>query len=154
MIKLGQEDKAPDFELIDQDGKKISLDGYKGRKVLLYFYPRANTPGCTKQACSVRDSHSKLQGLGVIPVGISPDTPDQQKKFNDKYNLKFPLLSDSDHKVAEAYGAWGEKNMYGKKVMGILRSSFLIDEEGVIINSWYKVKPDDTVPKALEAIDS
>jgi len=152
MIKLAKGNKAPNFELIDQDGKKISLEGFKERKVLLYFYPKADTPGCTKQSCNVRDSLKKFQTLGVAAVGISPDKPSKQKKFNDKFDLKFPLLSDEDHRIAEAYGAWGEKSMYGKKYMGIIRSSFLIDEEGAVMEAWYKVKPDETVPKALNVL--
>jgi thioredoxin-dependent peroxiredoxin len=152
MPKLTKGDKAPDFELIDQDIKKISLEGFKGRRVLIYFYPKADTPGCTKQSCNVRDSIKKLQTSGIIAIGISPDSPEKQKKFNDKFGLKFPLLSDTDHKVAEAYGVWGEKNTYGKKVTGIIRSSFLLDEEGTIIEAWYNVKPDDTVSNAMDAL--
>lgn len=152
MGKLKKGDKAPDFALIDQNGATVKLSDYLGRKLLVYFYPKADTSGCTKQACSVRDALPDFSVLGVVAVGISPDKPDKQKKFDDKYGLTFPLLSDTDHAVAEAYGVWGEKNSYGNTSMGIIRSSFLIDEEGNVINSWYKVSPLDTVPKAKEAL--
>ena len=152
MAELKPGDKAPDFALRDQTGKTVSLKDYRGKKLLLYFYPKADTPGCTKQACSIRDSSSDLSGLGADALGISPDEPDLQKKFDDKYGLGFPLLADVDHSVADAYGAWGEKSMYGKNYMGIIRSSFLIDEQGRIAGAWYKVKPEDTVPKAVEAM--
>lgn len=153
MAKLKQGDIAPSFTLQDQSGNKISLSDYKGRKLLLYFYPKADTPGCTKQACSIRDSSQQLANKGTAALGISPDKPEQQEKFDTKYSLGFPLLSDMDHKVAEAYGAWGEKKMYGKTYEGIIRSSFLIDEEGKIFEAWYKVKPLDTVPVALDLMD-
>lgn len=152
MPKLKPGDPAPDFELEDQEGKKIRLSDYTGRKLLLYFYPRADTPGCTKQACSIRDARQELADAGVAALGISPDKPGAQQKFDSNYGLGFPLLSDPDHKVAEAYGAGGEKSMYGKTMQGIIRSSFLIDEEGEIIQAWYKVKPEDTVPQAKAAL--
>ncbi len=145
-------DTAPAFELEDQEGNKIKLDDFRGRKLLLYFYPKADTSGCTKQACSIRDSGVELSGRGVAALGISPDKPDKQKKFDQKYGLGFPLLSDADHSVADAYGAWGEKSMYGKTYEGIIRSSFLIDGEGKIVQAWYKVQPADTVPNALGAL--
>lgn len=150
MAQLKQGDKAPGFSLKDQSGKEVSLNDYTGKKLLLYFYPKADTPGCTKQACSIRDSSSDLDKSGVAALGISPDQPDKQQKFDTKYGLGFPLLSDPDHKTAEAYGVWGEKKMYGKTSMGIIRSSFLIDENGNIEKSWYKVKPLDTVANVLE----
>jgi peroxiredoxin Q/BCP len=143
---------APRFSLKDQSGRTVTLDDYKGRKLLLYFYPRADTPGCTKQACSIRDSDAQLRAKGVAALGISPDEPGDQAKFDKKYGLGFPLLSDPDHKVAEAYGAWGEKMSQGKKVVGIIRSSFLVDEQGKIAAVWYKVSPEDTVPNALAAV--
>ncbi len=152
MKKLGKGDKAPDFTLKNQNGEEISLSRFKGKKVLLYFYPRANTPGCTKQACSVRDHLPDLGEKRIESIGISPDTPDQQKTFEDKYNLNFTLLADEERKVAEAYGAWGEKSMYGKKYMGIVRSAFLIDEQGNIMESWYKVKPLETVSNVLKIV--
>jgi len=145
-------DRAPDFNLQDQDGARAALSDFRGRKLLLYFYPKADTPGCTAQACSVQENLLDLAGLGVDAVGISPDPPDRQKKFARKYKLSFRLLSDPQHRVAEAYGAWGEKSMYGKKYEGILRSSFLIDGTGSILSAWYKVSPKDTVPLAREAL--
>jgi len=154
MGQLKRGDKAPSFSLSDQDGNKVKLADFKGKKVLVYFYPKANTSGCTKQACSVRDAEPDLTSAGVAAVGISPDKPDQQKKFDEKHGLGFPLLSDLDHSVAKAYGAWGEKKMYGKTYEGIIRSSFLVDEKGKIVDAWYKVKPADTVPKAKQALDS
>ena len=119
-------DKAPAFTLLDQDGNKVKLSDFKGRDVLVYFYPKADTPGCTKQACGLRDVMPKV-GKTVV-LGISPDKPAKQKKFDEKYSLGFPLLSDPEHTVAEAYGVWGEKKNYGRTYMGIIRSAFLIDE--------------------------
>ena len=153
MAKLKKGDKAPVFNLADQDGKKVTLADFKGKKLLLYFYPKANTGGCTKQAISVRDAKGDLDRLGVAAVGISPDLPAAQKKFDTKQDLGFPLLSDPDHKVADAYGTWGEKTMYGKKYDGIIRSSFLIGEDGKIMDAWYKVSPKDTVPRAMKTLE-
>lgn len=150
MLKPG--DRAPDFVLEDQDGTRVHLSDYRGKKLLLYFYPKADTPGCTKQACSIRDAKDDLSSLKVFSIGISPDTPVKQKKFDSKHSLGFPLLSDPDHATAEAYGVWNEKSMYGKKFMGIVRSSFLIDENGTIVKAWYNVSPKDTVPFAKEAL--
>jgi peroxiredoxin Q/BCP len=152
MQRLEPGDKAPPFSLDDQSGKVVSLSDYAGRRLLVYFYPEADTPGCTKQSCSLRDARSDLSSLDVDVVGISPDDPDKQGKFDRKYGLGFPLLSDPDHSVAETYGVWGEKSAYGKTYMGIIRSSFLIDEDGAIAQAWYKVKPEETAPKALEAL--
>ena len=152
MTQLKAGDRAPAFSLPDQEGKVVKLSGFKGRKVLVYFYPKANTSGCTTQACAVRDAMPDLSKLGVAAVGISPDAPEQQKKFDDKHTLGFPLLSDPDHKVADGYGVWGEKSMYGRKYEGIIRSAFLVDERGRIAASFYKVSPKDTVPKAMQAL--
>jgi len=152
MAKLKSGDVAPQFSLLDQHGQRVALTAYRGRKLLLYFYPKADTPGCTKQACSIRDHRQELTGLGVAVLGISPDQPEAQRRFDEKYQLGFPLLSDPDHAVAEAYGAWGEKRVYGKVTQGIIRSSFLLDERGVITHTWYQVKPEGTAPKVQEAL--
>jgi peroxiredoxin Q/BCP len=152
MAKLNVGDQAPPFSLEDQNGRTVSLSDFRGTKLLLYFYPKADTPGCTRQACSVRDAAESLQESDAAAVGISPDPPAQQKKFDRKYDLGFPLLSDPDHRVAQAYGAWGQKSRYGKTYEGIIRSSFLIDEDGTILQVAYNVKPEDTVPKAQEML--
>jgi len=153
MAHLKEGSKAPAFALQDQDGKTVKLADFKGRKLLVYFYPKADTPGCTTQSCSVRDSKKELAKLGVAVVGISPDKPSKQLAFDQKYGLGFPLLSDADHAVAEKYGVWGEKVNYGRTYMGIIRSSFLIGENGKIARAWYKVSPKDTVPNARAALD-
>jgi len=152
MAELKKGARVPEFSLKDQDNNTLSLSQFKGRKLLVYFYPKADTPGCTTQACSVQEAMPDLTRLGIAAVGISPDNPGKQKKFADKYGLHFPLLSDPDHSVAESWGAWGEKSMYGKKYDGIIRSSFLVDENGTLVEAWYKVSPSDTVPNALAAL--
>ncbi len=149
MSTLQKGQKAPDFTLPDQSGKEVSLSDYAGRKVLVYFYPKADTPGCTTQSCAVRDALGQLAERGVAAIGISPDPPDRQAKFDTKFNLGFPLLADEHNAVADAYGVWGEKTMYGQVYMGIIRSSFLIDEEGLVAEAWYKVSPGATVPNVL-----
>ena len=151
--KLAPGRPAPDFSLRDQDGKTVKLSDFRGRRVLLYFYPKADTPGCTTQSCAVRDARQDFKKLKVEALGISPDTPEDQKKFDVKFSLGFPLLADTDHATATAYGVWGEKTSYGKTSMGIIRSSFLVDEKGLIARAWYSVKPDETVPKAKEALE-
>ena len=143
-------DKAPAISLSDQSGATVKLASFKGRKVLVYFYPKADTPGCTKQACGLRDIAGEV-GDTVI-VGISPDKPAALAKFDTKYSLGFPLLSDPDHAVAEAFDVWKEKSMYGKKYMGIERSAFLIDEKGKVAEAWYKVSPADTPTNLLKAL--
>jgi thioredoxin-dependent peroxiredoxin len=148
MLKPG--DKAPDFALLDQDGNEVSLSGQAGHKVLVYFYPKADTPGCTTQACGLRDILGDIGDTRVL--GISPDKPAKQKKFDDKYSLGFPLLADEDHGVAEAYGAWGEKSMYGRTYMGIIRSAFLVDEAGLVAEAWPKISPKDTPKNLLKAL--
>ena len=145
---------APAFSLSDQSGNKVRLADFKGKKLLLYFYPKAGTSGCTIQACSVRDAMPDLKKVGIAAAGISPDEEAALKKFDENNELGFPLLSDANHKVAKKYGVWGEKSMYGKKFMGIIRSAFLIDEKGKIADAWYKVKPSDTVPNAIEALEA
>jgi thioredoxin-dependent peroxiredoxin len=142
--------EAPEFNLEDQNGTWVNLSGLRGHKVLVYFYPRADTPGCTTQACGLRDILGDIGTTSVI--GISPDTPAKQAKFDQKYGLGFPLLADIDHAVAESYGVWVEKSMYGKKYMGIERSAFLIDEGGKLENVWYKISPKDTPIKLLDAL--
>jgi peroxiredoxin Q/BCP len=149
-LKVG--DKAPAFSLQDQSGKTVSLAQFKGRKLLVYFYPKANTPGCTIQSCSVRDARPVFGKRGVAVIGVSPDTPAAQQKFDEKFGLGFPLLADTGHEMADAYGVWGEKSMYGRKYFGIVRSAFLIDEKGKIAGSWYKVSPADTVPEAMASL--
>ncbi len=143
-------DRAPAFTLIDQDGTKVKLSDFKGRKVLVYFYPKADTPGCTTQSCGLRDIRDDIGDTAIL--GISPDAPDKQKKFDDKYGLGFPLLADTDHAVAEKYGVWGEKKNYGRTYMGIIRSAFLVDEKGKIEQSWPKISPKDTPTKLVQAL--
>jgi peroxiredoxin Q/BCP len=142
-------DPGPPFALPDQQGHTVRLEDLRGRKVLVYFYPEADTPGCTTQSCDLRDHRQDLAGIGAEVVGISPDQPEAQLAFDRKYDLRFPLLSDPDHSVAEAWGAWGEKTRNEKTYEGIIRSSFLVDEDGRIERAWYGVKPEDTVPNAL-----
>jgi len=152
MTKLEPGDAAPAFALTDQHGNTVALGDYSGRKLLVYFYPEADTPGCTTQSCDLRDHRQEFARLGVDVVGISPDAPDKQLAFDTKYGLGFPLLADTDHQVATAWGTWGEKQNYGKTYMGITRSSFLVDEDGNIEQAWYRVKPENTVPKAQQAL--
>ncbi len=141
---------APNIKLLNQDGDTVALSSFKGRKVLIYFYPKADTPGCTTQSCALRDIAEEI-GDTVI-IGISPDAPVKLKKFDDKYSLGFTLLSDEDHAVAEQFGVWVEKSMYGRKYMGVQRSSFLIDEKGRIERAWPKISPKDTPTQLLKAL--
>jgi peroxiredoxin Q/BCP len=152
MAPLHPGDDAPDFALLDQAGRTVRRSDFAGRKLLIYFYPRAGTPGCTRQACAVRDAGDELERAGVATVGISPDVPERQARFDRRRRLGFPLLSDPDHTVAEAYGAWGPKSFLGKAYQGTIRSSFLIDEDGKIAAAWYRVRPRDTVPNVLAAL--
>lgn len=142
--------RAPAFHLPNQHGTKVRLSSLKGRKVLVYFYPKADTPGCTTQACGLRDIADQI--ADTVVVGISPDTPEQLAEFDEKYGLGFTLLSDADHAVAEKYGVWVEKNMYGRKYMGVQRSAFLVDEDGKLVESWPKISPKDTPTKLLAAL--
>ncbi len=150
MAELTPGDRAPAFHLADQAGVKHRLSEYKGRKVMVFFYPRANTPGCTTQACGLRDVADQV-GDTVI-IGISPDLPAKLESFDTKHSLGYTLLSDPDHEVAEKFGVWGEKKLYGKAFMGIIRSAFLIDEAGKVEQAWYKVSPKDTPTKLLAAL--
>lgn len=145
-------DHAPPFSLLDQAGDTVSLSDFAGRRLLVYFYPKADTPGCTTQSCAVRDAREDLSSLGVDVVGISPDEPDAQSRFDQRFGLGFSLLSDPDHAIAQAYGVWGEKMNYGRTYMGIIRSSSLIDGDGRVAQAWYKVSPKDTVPRARKAL--
>ncbi|HRW37217.1 MAG: thioredoxin-dependent thiol peroxidase [Acidimicrobiales bacterium] len=143
-------DRAPAFHLPNQDGDKVRLSSFKGRKVLVYFYPKADTPGCTTQSCALRDIAGDIGDTAI--VGISPDAPEKLKRFDEKYGLGFTLLGDTDHAVAEAYGVWGEKKNYGRTYLGIIRSAFLIDEKGKISHAWPKISPKDTPTKLLKAL--
>ena len=150
MLSIG--DPVPPFTLLDQDGTPWNVADARGHRVLVYFYPRADTPGCTQQACGLRDILPELGTTAV--VGISPDKPASLAKFAAKYSLGFTLLSDSDHSVAEAYGVWQEKKLYGKVSMGIVRSAFLVGTDGRLEQVWYKISPKDTAVKLLEAVGS
>lgn len=145
-------DAAPSFALLDQHGETVRLEDFRGRKLLVYFYPEADTPGCTVQSCDLRDHRQELGGIGLDVVGISPDAPPKQLAFDQRYHLGFPLLADEDHAVADTWGAWGEKHRGGHTYVGIVRSSFLVDEQGRIARAWSPVKPEDTVPNALAAV--
>ena len=152
MAKLAVGDKAPAFALKDQHGKLVRLSSFKGKRVVVYFYPKADTPGCTQQSCNLRDAFPQLKKLKAVVVGISPDPVEKQLKFDEKYELGFPLLSDTDHKVATAWGVWGQKTLYGRKFMGIVRSAFVVDEQGKLAGVFYKVSPKLTVSLAEDAL--
>lgn len=144
--------KAPAFNLTDDQGKKVKLSDLKGKLVVLYFYPRDDTPGCTRQACAFRDCQKEVIKLGAVVLGISTDSVDSHQRFRDKYHLNFPLLSDPEHKVCELYGAWREKNMYGKKSMGIQRSTYLIDADGKVAKLWKRVQVDGHDQSVMMAV--
>ena len=152
MIEEGK--KAPAFAVKDQSGKTVKLADFAGKYVVLYFYPKDDTPGCTKEACSFRDDHSKLQKAGAVVLGVSPDDEKRHGKFIAKYELPFSLLADTDHALAEKYGAWGEKSLYGKKYLGIIRSTFLIGPDGKVAKVWPKVKPEGHAAEVLAAIQA
>jgi peroxiredoxin Q/BCP len=143
---------APDFTLPDADGQQVSLSGLRGRKVIVYFYPAASTPGCTTQACDFRDSLASLQAAGFAVLGVSPDAPEKLRRFRDEEGLTFPLLSDPDRQVLEAYGAWGEKKLYGKTVTGVIRSTVVVDEEGNVERALYNVKATGHVARLREEL--
>jgi len=144
--------KAPAFTLTNDAGEKVKLADLQGSPVVLYFYPKDDTPGCTKEACAFRDQKTTLKKLGAVVLGVSPDDEASHAKFRDKYELNFPLLADHEHKIAEKYGAWREKNMYGKKSMGVQRSTFLIDAKGVVVKVWKKVQVDGHDEQVIEAL--
>ncbi len=151
-MTLSANDQAPDFTLPDQDGNPVTLSGLRGKPVVLYFYPKANTPGCTTQACGVRDHRADYAKLGAVVLGVSPDPVKPIAKFADKFDLGFTLLSDEDHKVAESYGVWVEKSMYGRTYMGNERTTFVIDADGKISHVFRKVKPAEHDEKVLAAL--
>ena len=144
--------KAPAFTLASDSGMKLGLSHFKGKPVVLYFYPKDDTPGCTKEACAFRDASKQLKELGAVVLGVSPDDEESHAKFRDKFQLNFPLLADPDHSLAEAYGAWREKNMYGKKSMGVQRSTYLIARDGTIAKVWKKVSVDGHDAAVLKAL--
>ncbi len=150
MVEEGR--KAPDFTLPDQHGEKVKLSDLRGAPVVLYFYPRADTPGCTTQACGIRDRRADYEKAGARVLGVSPDPVEDVAKFDDKYDLEFTLLADADHKVAEKYGTWVEKNNYGKKYMGVQRATFVIDPQGQVAKVFPKVKPAEHDEQVLAAL--
>jgi peroxiredoxin Q/BCP len=150
-MELNIGDKAPDFNAKDQDGKEITLSDFKGKKMVLYFYPKDNTPGCTAQACNLRDNYEELQKQGYAILGVSQDSEKSHQKFIEKQNLPFPLISDEDHKVHNSYGTWGEKKMYGKTYMGTKRTTFIINEEGKIEDIIQKVKTKEHTAQILNS---
>ena len=152
MSELTVGGKAPAFSAPDQSGKTISLSDLKGKKVVLYFYPKDDTPGCTTQACSYRDEYAEFKKKGVVVLGVSPDDAESHSKFAQKFSLNFPLLADVSHKIAEDYGVWVEKSMYGKTYMGVERSTFVIDEQGKLAAIYRKVKPAETVAEVLAGL--
>lgn len=152
MVQEGK--KAPAFTLQDQGGHNVRLADHTGKFVVLYFYPKDDTPGCTREACGFRDSHTQLERAGAVVLGVSPDKVERHAKFAEKYGLPFTLLADPEHVVAEKYGVWAEKSNYGKKYMGIVRSTFLIGPDGKVAKAWPKVKPDGHAEEVLEVIES
>ena len=150
--QLSAGDTAPDFELISDSGATVRLSDLRGQRVVLYFYPKDDTSGCTTQACGFRDAYPVIEETNAVVLGVSPDGVKSHQKFKTKHNLPFTLLVDEDHAVAEAYGVWGEKSMYGRKYMGIIRSHFIIDEQGCIADAQVKVSPGDSVERALAAL--
>jgi peroxiredoxin Q/BCP len=148
MLKVG--DTAPDFELTADDGSLVKLSDFRGKKVVLFFYPKAATPGCTTQACGFRDNYPVIEERGAVVLGISPDSPEKLAKWRAKEGFPYHLLADEDHAVAEAYGVWGEKKMYGRAYMGIIRSHFVIDEEGKLADVRVKISPKESVAKAVK----
>ncbi|MGQ8338573.1 thioredoxin-dependent thiol peroxidase [Sunxiuqinia sp. A32] len=153
MAFLSIGDKAPSFSGKDQNNQTVSLADFKGKKLILYFYPKDNTPGCTAESCNLNENYSDWLAKGFEVVGVSPDSVESHKKFADKFGLKFHLIADTERDILEAYGAWGEKSMYGKKYMGVLRTTYVIDEEGVIADVFTKVKTKDHTNQIIKALD-
>jgi len=147
MLKEG--DKAPEFALSDEAGNTVSLNDFAGKKVVVYFYPKDDTPGCTKEACGFRDNYDAILAKGAVVIGISPDDEASHEKFKNKFDLPFYLLADPEKQVIRAFGAWGEKKMYGKSYEGVLRSTFVIGEDRTVIKAWPKVKPDEHAEEVL-----
>lgn len=152
MNQLNAGDPAPEFTAQTDSGQSVKLSDYRGKRVVLYFYPKDDTPGCTTQACGFRDAYPQIEEKNAVVLGVSPDSERSHVKFKSKFNLPFTLLVDSDHAIAEAYGVWGEKSMYGKKYMGIIRSNFVIDEAGQIVKTMYNIKPAESTAEALAAL--
>ena len=153
MSELSVGQPAPDFTAVTDTGETVKLSDYRGKRVVLYFYPKDDTSGCTTQACGFRDNYPVIEEKNAVVLGVSPDGVQSHQKFKTKYELPFTLLVDEDHAIAEAYGVWGEKSMYGKTYMGIVRSHFIIDEEGKIADTQYKVSPTDSVARAVDALN-
>ncbi len=149
---IAEKEQAPDFTLLSDAGEEVTLSSFRGRKVVLYFYPKDNTSGCTKEACSFRDDYGQFIAKGAVVIGVSPDGEASHQKFKAKYQLPFYLLSDPDHQVAETYGAWGEKKMYGRTYEGILRTTYVINEEGVVSKVFAKVTPTGHAREVLEVL--
>ena len=154
MAQLKSGDTAPDFATVNDQDQTVRLSDFRGKRVVLYFYPKDNTSGCTTQACSFRDAYPQVEEKNAVVLGVSPDSVKSHQNFKSKYSLPFPLLVDSDHKVAEAYGVWQEKSMYGRKYMGVLRSHFVIDEEGKIVDAVYNVKASASADLSMKALTS
>ena len=152
MPQLQVGDPAPDFTAVTDEGKTVKLSDYRGKRVVVYFYPKDDTPGCTTQACSFRDNYVQLEERNAVVLGISPDDQMSHQKFKMKFNLPFTLLVDEDHAITDAYGAWGEKTSFGKTSMGVIRSQVVIDENGKVAATKYNVKPDESVPNVLDAL--
>jgi len=147
-------DAAPDFTLPSDSGEEITLSALRGRRVVLYFYPKDDTPGCTTQACDLRDAMPRFEGIDALVLGVSPDSVESHEKFREKFRLNFPLLADEGGLVAQAYGVWKEKNLYGRKFMGAERSTFIIDEEGRVLEAWRKVSPQGHAERVAAALDA
>lgn len=152
MFEIG--DKAPEFELTSDEGATIKLSDFRGQRVLLFFYPKADTPGCTTQACGFRDSYPEIEAAGAVVLGISPDTPEKLAAWREKMGFPYNLLADPDHAVAEAYGVWGEKKLYGNSYMGIIRSHFVIDANGNFEDVQFKISPKKSIQKGVRSLTS